>query len=601
MISRRILAALALLCAIAAPAHAQKTKDQLNSLIGTSFPNNAVGAITPTILRSVTNDIVNSILPSAPVAAGNLPCFNGTTGLLKDCNSLLPPFSVGGPSFNAGTLLTTNNNTSRLPIPPVGTLLHVGAADGAATVGLLDSFGSSTFSTWNLRRARGSASSPSAVQFLDNLGILGAIGYAATGYSLTGSQIRFIAAENFTDSAQGTFTSIFTTPAGSTASAFTERFRSGASGLGIGGANNVSFGRLDILSPGSFIAGTASPDPTLVVNQNTVALPATANLASEKWAIQVGGPDGIPPVIGIDSFGTGNLSVFSVLDFRRTNGTAATPTALRSGDLIGVLGGIGYAATHYSGGAVQMRYYATQDWTDGAQGGAIAFLTTANNIVAAGNALERVRIDQSGFVGIGSNSPSSLLHVNKNTVQNVAAEAGTVAQISGADSANTYFQIDTFGAANSQFGQLLFRQAAGTAAAKTGIQANAVLGVIGAAAYTSAGAYTLRNGQVQFIATEIQTAGAQGQAVAVWGTPNGSTTLSEVARFQVGLSVGTTSDPGAGLIYTNSASFMLRTKTSLSNGAAAQTATLTNSPAAGNPTKWLPYDDNGTTRYIPAW
>lgn len=60
-------------------------------------------------------------------------------------------------------------------------------------------------------------------------------------------------------------------------------------------------------------------------------------------------------------------------------------------------------------------------------------------------------------------------------------------------------------------------------------------------------------------------------------------------------------DPGVGLIYTNAATFILRSKTTLNNGAAASTATLTNSPAVGNPTKWLPYDDNGTTRYIPSW
>jgi hypothetical protein len=37
------------------------------------------------------------------------------------------------------------------------------------------------------------------------------------------------------------------------------------------------------------------------------------------------------------------------------------------------------------------------------------------------------------------------------------------------------------------------------------------------------------------------------------------------------------------------------------DGAGASTGTLTNAPAAGNPTKWIPIDDNGTTRYIPAW
>ena len=37
------------------------------------------------------------------------------------------------------------------------------------------------------------------------------------------------------------------------------------------------------------------------------------------------------------------------------------------------------------------------------------------------------------------------------------------------------------------------------------------------------------------------------------------------------------------------------------NGAGASAGTLTNAPAVGNPTKWIPIDDNGTTRYIPAW
>lgn len=43
------------------------------------------------------------------------------------------------------------------------------------------------------------------------------------------------------------------------------------------------------------------------------------------------------------------------------------------------------------------------------------------------------------------------------------------------------------------------------------------------------------------------------------------------------------------------------TSVALTNGAAANTATLTNAPVAGNPTKWVPINDNGTTRYIPAW
>ena len=37
------------------------------------------------------------------------------------------------------------------------------------------------------------------------------------------------------------------------------------------------------------------------------------------------------------------------------------------------------------------------------------------------------------------------------------------------------------------------------------------------------------------------------------------------------------------------------------NNAAANAGTLTNAPAIGNPTKWIPINDNGTIRNIPAW
>lgn len=33
----------------------------------------------------------------------------------------------------------------------------------------------------------------------------------------------------------------------------------------------------------------------------------------------------------------------------------------------------------------------------------------------------------------------------------------------------------------------------------------------------------------------------------------------------------------------------------------AAAGTLLNAPVAGNPTKWIPINDNGVTRYIPVW
>ena len=46
---------------------------------------------------------------------------------------------------------------------------------------------------------------------------------------------------------------------------------------------------------------------------------------------------------------------------------------------------------------------------------------------------------------------------------------------------------------------------------------------------------------------------------------------------------------------------LMTTSVALADGVGAQTATLTNAPAATNPTKWIPIDDNGIRRHIPAW
>ena len=63
-------------------------------------------------------------------------------------------------------------------------------------------------------------------------------------------------------------------------------------------------------------------------------------------------------------------------------------------------------------------------------------------------------------------------------------------------------------------------------------------------------------------------------------------------------------DTGAAWVhfgYLRATASGLSSPVTLPNGAGVATGTLTNAPAAGNPTKWITLDDNGTTRYIPAW
>lgn len=57
----------------------------------------------------------------------------------------------------------------------------------------------------------------------------------------------------------------------------------------------------------------------------------------------------------------------------------------------------------------------------------------------------------------------------------------------------------------------------------------------------------------------------------------------------------------SGGITTGLTTFLHSTSAALANGAGAAAGTLLNAPAAGNPTKWIAINDNGTTRRIPTW
>lgn len=57
---------------------------------------------------------------------------------------------------------------------------------------------------------------------------------------------------------------------------------------------------------------------------------------------------------------------------------------------------------------------------------------------------------------------------------------------------------------------------------------------------------------------------------------------------------------GTGITLPGGAAF-LTTSTALTDGAGVALGTLATAPSAGNPTKWIGINDNGTTRYIPAW
>jgi hypothetical protein len=72
-------------------------------------------------------------------------------------------------------------------------------------------------------------------------------------------------------------------------------------------------------------------------------------------------------------------------------------------------------------------------------------------------------------------------------------------------------------------------------------------------------------------------------------------TLKGTGLVVVGDVSATTSLTGPG------GAVLMKTSAALTNGAGAAAGTLLTAPVAGNPTKWIGINDNGTTRYIPAW
>lgn len=111
----------------------------------------------------------------------------------------------------------------------------------------------------------------------------------------------------------------------------------------------------------------------------------------------------------------------------------------------------------------------------------------------------------------------------------------------------------------------------------------------------------------------------QPQAIVVHAAVNGSIFMRATPDHSIdelrGVSI-TTPASGQLLVYngslwvntgaitadlTNNTGRLIDSSVGLANGAGASVGTLTNAPNAGNPTKWVSIDDNGTTRYIPAW
>ncbi len=148
-----------------------------------------------------------------------------------------------------------------------------------------------------------------------------------------------------------------------------------------------------VKNSGSVGIGTNSPEEMLDVNGDIRAF------ANESYNV-------------IESRTASNANLSPHLILRRSRGTVPVPAYVQTGDTMGLLTFRNHTATQ----GATVASYATENQTAGSWGANLAFFTIANGSVVNS---ERMRIDQTGNVGIGTSNPSGKLTVTSTTGSNV--------------------------------------------------------------------------------------------------------------------------------------------------------------------------------------
>lgn len=153
-----------------------------------------------------------------------------------------------------------------------------------------------------------------------------------------------------------------------------------------------------------------------VVSANSTTLPAVSGGA----LFHMGGANSGSTAMYLDGF-----AVNPTFAFRRANTTAASPSALQSGDIVMNFVGVGYGATAYAAGArTYVRGIAAENWSDTVQGMYLSFGTTPTTTATS---VEAVRIQASGGVSIGTSTDPGIgsLQINAQAfIPNALNDAG---------------------------------------------------------------------------------------------------------------------------------------------------------------------------------
>jgi hypothetical protein len=262
---------------------------------------------------------------------------------------------------------TFSMNDGALPLPSTSTVFRIAAKDATPSRVLLDDWDAHFALTF--RRAQGTAAEPSAMIEGQSFGLVACEGYGATGYvSGYRAKMDFFASENWSDSVQGCEIAFFNTQNGT----------------------STPQERLRIKHDGKVGIGTSAPNAKLGINENTLAGPQALSGSME----QLIAADSTAARMELVTFhSSGQLA------FRRSEGSAGSPEATASGQLIGGLSAFGHDGANWTTSAnATVQLLAAEAWGPTARGAKFRVQTTP---LGATSAIAALTIAADGSLQMG--------------------------------------------------------------------------------------------------------------------------------------------------------------------------------------------------------
>ena len=343
-------------------------------------------------------------------ASSAIAFYNGGISARVETMRISSTGNVGIGTATPNTYLTVNFNTSAitgLQGVPQGGISIIGSTACGLT---FDTFASNSQITF--RRSNGTITSPTALNAGDIIGAITGRGYGTTGWS-GGNRglIQLVAAENFTDAAQGTYWQFNTVTSGTASS--TEKMRlSDAGNLGIGTSSpsqvlEVSKSQNTETQVRVVNANAGSSARSGFVLGNDSNAGAASLLLNSSANTGLGGANALNVYMGLNApiafftNATERMRIVqdgNVLVGTTSNSTGAKVNIATDGSAVNRV--LSFTNTQASGRTYQI--------LNG--GGTAGTFQIYDDTAAAG----RLAIDSAGNVGIGTNSPGAKLDVAGN-------------------------------------------------------------------------------------------------------------------------------------------------------------------------------------------